>query len=93
MTEENQFRTPGLDGNVLKDGSNWRTTTYLPTVHTARITEPPEFLAPGMHIKFDLLTETREDGNIYTAVDVRRFEQRTNQKVTPKTRELRRRGQ
>jgi hypothetical protein len=84
---EQGFRTPDLDGKAFKENDTWRTTTSLPTVRNARIVDPPEYLKPGLSIQFDLLTQIEDGGNVYLAVDVKRFERSTGQKLKPKQRD------
>lgn len=84
---EQGFRTPNLDGRVFKENDAWKTTTSLPTVGSARIIDPPEYLKPGLSIQFDLLTQIEESGNVYLAIDVKRFERDTRQKLKPKQRD------
>lgn len=84
---EQGFRTPDLDGRAFKEGDNWKTTTPLPTVGSARVIDPPKYLKSGLPIQFDLLTQIKEGGNIYLAVDVKRFERDTRQKLKPKQRD------
>ena len=84
---EQGFRTPDIDGKAFKENDIWKTTTFLPTVSNARIIDPPEYLKPGLPIRFDLLTQIKEDGNIYLAVYVKRYEKDTRQKLKPKQRD------
>lgn len=84
---EQDFRTPDLDGKAFKESDIWRTTTPFPTVKNARIIDPPDYLKPGLPIQFDLLTQIRESGNVYLAVDIKRFERSTGQKLKPKQRD------
>ena len=84
---EQGFRTPDLDGRAFKESGTWRTTTPLPTVRNARIIDPPEYLKPGLPVQFDLLTQIEDSGNVYLAVDVKRFERSTGQKLKPKQRD------
>jgi len=81
------FRTPDLNGKAFKESNTWKTTIFLPTVSNAHIINPPEYLKPGLPIRFDLLTQIKEDGNIYLAVDVKRYEKDTRQKLKPKQRD------
>ena len=84
---EQGFRTSDLDGKAFKESDTWKTTTPFPTISNARIIDPPEYLKPGLPVQFDLLTQIGEEGNIYLAVDVKRFERSTGQKLKPKQRD------
>lgn len=87
IEREESFRTPGLDGRAFKESETWKTTTYLPTIKSAHIINPPEYLKPGLPIRFDLVTQVGEGGNVYLAVDIKRFERSTGQKLKPKQRD------
>lgn len=81
------FRTPNLEGKAFKEEGVWKTTTPLPTITNARVIDPPDFLRPGIHIQYDLLTITGENTNTYLATEVRRFKRKTEQKLKPKQRD------
>ena len=87
MKEIDGFITPDLDGKVFKQGNLWKTSTQLPTIRFAKILQPPDFLLPGMHIRYDLLTKIGVENNIHIATNVQRFEKNETQKLKPKQRD------